>query len=338
MKSQSHRWCVARNLNWCAVVACFVGSTAVSVSARAELLLLDPSSDLIGAIATTRADAEDTLTDIARRSGLGYEDMRRANPGVDPWLPGTETDIVLPTHYVLPSMVRKGVVVNIAEYRLYYFTQAEGREVVATFPVSIGRMDWETPIGQHRITAKQVRPVWYPPDSVRAEHAAEGDILPRAIPPGPANPLGDYAIRLSHSSYLIHGTNKPVGIGMQVTHGCIRMYPEDIEWLFPQLAADATVEIVNEPLKFGWDGADLYFEAHPRLDGDGEQDAAGLTGVTSLYVRATTDRPAVVDWAVMEEVYRARLGIPVRVGRALAPARVSPAIALMQDESKYPLR
>ncbi len=309
---------------------------------RAELLLRDPTSDLVGALATARADIEDTLTDIARRTGLGYEDMLRANPGVDPWLPGTETDIVLPTRYVLPAGGRDGLVVNIAEYRLYFFTRLGEREAVATFPVSIGRMDWETPIGAHRILSKQARPTWFPPDSIRAEHAAEGDILPRSIPPGPDNPLGDYALRLSQAGYLIHGTNKPVGIGMQVTHGCIRMYPEDIEWLFPQVPVGATIKIVNEPLKFGWIGDELYFEAHPPLEGDPAANGDGSTDMIALLVRATSTRAATVDWDVMEEVYRARLGIPVRVGTAKAPANALPAaspVAIERSQAdKYPLR
>ncbi len=296
---------------------------------RAELLLLDTDADLVGSLATARADQEDTLTDIARRTGLGYEDMLRANPGVDPWLPGTDTDIVLPTRYVLPADARDGVVVNIAEYRLYYFTRIGERAAVATFPVSIGRMDWETPLGQHRVLSKQARPTWFPPDSIRAEHAAEGDILPRSIPPGPANPLGDYALRLSQSGYLIHGTNKPVGIGMQVTHGCIRMYPEDIAWLFPQVPVGARIHIVNQPLKFGWVGSELYLEAHPPLEGDVAAASAGLTGLMALFVQATADRPVVVDWDVMEEVFRARLGIPVRVALATAAPAASAGVRVI---------
>ena len=207
-----------------------------SVTGPAETFLLGQDSDLVGALLTARASYEDTFTDMARRTGLGYEDMLRANPGIDPWLPGNDTEVLLPTRYVLPSGARRGILINIAEFRLYYFTQVDGRPVVATFPISIGRMDWATPLGMHKIIGKQARPTWYPPESIRAEHARDGDVLPRAVPPGPKNPLGDYAMRLTQSGYLIHGTNKPVGIGMQVTHGCIRMYPEDIEWLFPKVA------------------------------------------------------------------------------------------------------
>ncbi len=290
---------------------------AVASPASAETLPLVQGSDLVGTLGIARADYSETLTDIGRRSGLGYEDMVRANPGIDPWLPGDGTEVVLPTRFVLPAGLRQGVLVNIAEYRLYYFTRVDGAEAVATFPISIGRMDWETPIGRHRVLSKQKNPAWYPPDSIRAEHAADGDILPDVIPPGPDNPLGAYAMRLSRSGYLIHGTNKPVGIGMQVTHGCIRMYPEDIEWLYPLVPVGAAVEIVSQPYKFGWAPDGLYLEVHPPLDGDTAAWEHGMTQVTQAYVRATEGRPARVDWDLVEEVYRAKLGIPVRVGDVL---------------------
>ncbi len=304
---------------------CLVAGALLGAICRsdAETLLLLPGSDLVGAMEVTTANYEDTLTDIGRRAGLGYEEMLRANPGIDPWLPGEGTEIVLPKRYVLPAGAREGLIVNIAEYRLYYFTQASGAAAVATFPVSIGRMDWSTPLGRHRIASKQVQPAWYPPESIRAEHAADGRFLPKIVPPGPENPLGEYAMRLSISSYLIHGTNKPVGIGMQVTHGCIRMYPEDIQWLFPQVPVGAAVQIVSQPIKFGWAADGLYMEVHPPLDGDVHSEERGMTAVTEAYVEATRERPADVDWHLVEEVYRAKLGIPVRVGDASAQAQVA---------------
>ncbi|WKZ11091.1 MAG: L,D-transpeptidase family protein [Gammaproteobacteria bacterium] len=300
------------------LVACVL--LALTSRADAETLLRVPGSDLIGATAVATATQDDTLTDIGRRTGLGYEEMLRANPGIDPWVPGEGTEVVLPKRFILPAGAREGVIVNIAEYRLYYFTQAAGAPAVATFPVSIGRMDWSTPLGRHRISSKQTRPAWYPPESVRAEHAADGRPLPKVVPPGPDNPLGDYAMRLNISSYLIHGTNKPVGIGMQVTHGCIRMYPEDIQWLYPQIPVGTSVQIVNQPVKFGWAADGLYLEVHPALEGDVSSLERGMTVVTEAYVEATRERPANVDWNLVEEVYRAKLGIPIRVGDAVAPA------------------
>ncbi|MCC7257688.1 MAG: L,D-transpeptidase family protein [Gammaproteobacteria bacterium] len=317
-------------------LAALVLAGLLGAVAHAETLPLLPGSDLVGVIGSVRAGDQDTLTDIARRAGLGYEDMLRANPGVDPWLPGTDVDIVLPKRFILPGGSRTGIVVNLAEYRLYFFTQTGGRPVVATFPISIGRMDWATPLGRHRVLSKQARPTWYPPESIRAEHAADGDILPRSIPPGPNNPLGDHAMRLSQSGYLIHGTNRPVGIGMQVTHGCIRMYPEDIAWLFPQVPVGAGVEIVNQPYKFGWAPDGLYLEVHRHLEGDERSDAdgSGMTELMQQFVRATNNRPAEVDWALVDEAFRAKLGIPVRIGTAAAPATAPAATA----DVKYPKR
>lgn len=307
-----------------AIVLAMVGLLLGAPEVPAETFLLPSGNDLIGAIGAVQADYEDTLTDIARRTGLGYEDIIRANPGVDVWLPGEGTEITLPTRYIVPLAAREGILVNIAEYRLYYFTRVGGQPAVATFPISIGRMDWATPLGRHAVLSKQKNPTWYPPESIRREHAADGRYLAKMVPPGPNNPLGDYAMRLSQSGYLIHGTNRPVGVGMRVTHGCIRMYPEDIEWLFPRVAVRTPVQIVNQPYKFGWDADGLYLEVHPPLEDDRSAEERGMTILTQLYVRATDNRPAEVDWALVEEVYREKRGIPVRVGRAVTMADGSP--------------
>lgn len=227
---------------------------ALPGTVQAEQFELPPDgNDVIGAVTIITARADDTLLDIARRHGLGYEDIVRANPDVDAWLPGEGTEVLLPTRYVLPPGSRRGVVLNLAEYRMYYFPKPKDGEpaVVMTFPMSIGRMDWETPLGMARVVSKVTNPSWYPPESVRAEHAADGDPLPRMVPPGPKNPLGEFAMRLSIPGYLIHGTNRPAGVGMRVTHGCIRMFPEDIQFLFDQISVDTPVRIINEPVKVG---------------------------------------------------------------------------------------
>jgi L,D-transpeptidase ErfK/SrfK len=246
-----------------------LGFAAVTDDVMADIYELpEDGSDVVGEIRTVIAAHEDTLVDIARRHGVGYQDIVRANPDVDVWVPGEGTEVVLPTRYVLPAGPRKGVVLNLAEYRLYYFPQpSEGeRAVVMTYPVSIGRRDWETPIGTTRIVAKAIDPSWYPPESIREEHAAEGRPLPRVVPPGPDNPLGRHAIRLALPGYLIHGTNRPAGVGMRVTHGCLRMFPEDIEYLFPRVGINTSVRIVNEPVKIGWSGDALVMEVHPVLE------------------------------------------------------------------------
>ena len=247
-------------------VLTFFLCATLSFSAVYELPPLE--NNIIGSIKTIKAEHKDTLLDIARRHGLGYEDIVKANPNLDIWIPGKDSDVLLPTKYILPNVRREGLVLNLAEYRMYYFPVPKKNEkpIVITYPISIGRMDWETPLGETRITAKAKNPSWYPPESIRAEHEAEGDFLPRIDPPGPDNPLGEYAMRLDIPGYLIHGTNRPAGVGMRVTHGCIRMYPEDIFFLYNELKVGTPVRIINEPIKLGWDERKLFLEVHSSLD------------------------------------------------------------------------
>jgi len=308
------------------------GSLAGPVSAAEYSLATQ--DDLIGSPGHTVSVYDDTLIDIARTNQLGYEEIRLANPGVDAWLPGEGTDVQLPTQFVLPQAKRSGIVINIAEYRMYYYFEADGDARVRTFPISIGRMDWGTPLGRAAIIKKVKNPSWYPPRSIRDEWAADGRELGSHVPPGPDNPLGEYALRLSIPGYLIHGTNRPAGVGMRVTHGCIRMFPEDIEWLFPKVPVDTPVRIVNQPIKLGWSGDDLYLEVHPSLaeGGASEEDAEGeivtqgtdetivgvssssMTDIIELYVEVTRDRTASVDWDLINTVYEERLGMPVKIG------------------------
>lgn len=308
---------------------------------RAEIFELPPPGfDVIGAVTTVTARDADTLVDIGRRHGLGYEDIVRANPNVNIWVPGEGTQIVLPTRYVLPPGPRSGLVLNVAEYRIYYYPQPKAGEpaYVMTYPVSIGRQDWETPLGMTEIIAKAVNPSWYPPQSVRDEHLAAGDPLPPVVPPGPDNPLGKHALRLSMPSYLIHGTNKPAGVGMRVSHGCVRMFPEDIEFLFDRVATKTKVRIINAPIKFGWDGDELVIEAHPVLDATAlkTDDAVAveeepvvrdqLTTVTELFIVATGERAGELDWSRAEEAVGRSDGIPVAVGLGIKNAATSAAL------------
>ena len=294
-------------------------------TARADIYELPPEGfDVIGAVSTITARHEDTLVDIARRHGLGYQDIVRANPDLNPWLPGEGAEVILPTRYVLPPGPREGVVLNLAEYRLYYFPAPKDgqRAYVMTYPISIGRMDWETPLGLTEVISKVVDPAWYPPKSVREEHAADGDPLPAVVPPGPQNPLGRFAMRLSMPGYLIHSTNRPAGVGMRVSHGCIRMFPEDIEFLFDRVDINTKVRIINEPLKFGWSGDELVMESHPLLE---ESDKDPLTSVTELFITATGDRSGKLDWHLAEEVVGRSDGIPIAVGRGTKNAATSAA-------------
>jgi L,D-transpeptidase ErfK/SrfK len=301
-----------------------------AATARNVYALAETGTDVVGALSHTQSRYEDTLIDLGRLHNLGFEELRRANPQIDPWLPGEGSKILLPNAFVLPQSERRGIVINIAEYRIYYFYRVEGRAFVATAPASVGRMDWATPLGRTAITAKVRRPSWYPPASVRKEYAEDGWKLARIVPPGPDNPLGEYALRLGLPGYLIHGTNRPDGVGMRVTHGCIRLFPEDIEWLFPRVDVNTPVQIVNQPVKFGWQGDDLYLEVHPALEvvedpdaGSEGENADTMTLVTQAYVRATAEREGQVDWQRVAQTFEAKLGIPVKVGTRPASVAVT---------------
>jgi len=293
------------------LIAMLVASNAVAAVHR----MPEGSDDLLGELQTISSKYEDTFIDLGRTYNVGYEELKSANPGVDPWLPGVGTNIVLPTRFVLPEGAREGIVVNVAEYRIYYYYTSGGVKYVKTAPASVGRQDWGTPVGRTRIVAKVRNPSWYPPESIRAEHAARGDALPKVVPPGPDNPLGAYALRLGFDSYLIHGTNRPEGLGMRVTHGCVRLLPEDIAWLFPQVNLQTPVSIINQPVKFGWSNDDLYLEVHPPLEQSGQSLAsADMTLITREYVKVTGTGSAEVDWELVAQVYKQQSGVPVKVG------------------------
>jgi L,D-transpeptidase ErfK/SrfK len=226
----------------------------------------DPqATGVLGELQVTYARYEDTLPDIARRFNLGFDELVNANPGVDPWLPGEGTRIVLPTQFVLPDAPYEGVVVNLAALRMFYYPQPgkDGQRVVITYPIGIGKVGWATPEGTTKIVSKRKDPYWTPPASVRKEHAAEGDPLPARVPPGPENPLGNRAMNLGWSSYLIHGTNKPAGVGLRASHGCIRMYPEDVLVLFDMVAVGTKVTVVNQPILYRMQGDSLYVQSYP---------------------------------------------------------------------------
>ena len=225
---------------------------------------------VIGEPQVVFASKTDTLSDLAREYGLGYDEILAANPDINPWLPGENTPILLPTQYVLPAVAREGVILNIAAKRLYYFPDpSEGQPPsVMTYPIGIGRVGWETPLGSTTVTAKAKDPTWYVPASVRKEHAEMGDPLPSVVPPGPDNPLGSRVLKLDMPGYLIHGTNQPYGVGMRVSHGCVRLYPENIETLFERVAIGEGVQIVNEPYLLGQRDDELYFESHAPLEDD----------------------------------------------------------------------
>lgn len=275
----------------------------------------DSATDVVGELQVIRARGQDTFIDIALAYDLGYDELVEANPGIDPWLPGEGTEIILPTRFVLPDAPREGIVLNVAAKRLFYFPKAEpgAAPVVHTFPISIGREGWATPLGTTRIVSKRTDPEWRVPASIRKEHAEAGDPLPAVVPPGPDNPLGRHAMRLAlRGDYLIHGTNKPAGIGMRASHGCIRMNPGHIEWLYPKVPIGMPVHIVNQPLLVGSAGGELLVEAHPALEEDQARRTAALLEQVGDRL-AKLDPGAMVDYARLARIVNERRGIPVSV-------------------------
>ncbi|MGR9087681.1 MAG: L,D-transpeptidase family protein [Gammaproteobacteria bacterium] len=224
-------------------------------------------------MALTRAEQDETLLDVARRFLLGQTEITRLNPDLDRWRIKKDDIVRLANRRILPDTPRDGIALNIAEYRMYYYppVQKGMKPQVMSYAHGIGRMDWKTPLGKTHIAGKVKDPAWHPPESIRREHAANGDPLPDVVAPGPHNPLGAYMLRLAvPGGYLIHGTDvdKIYGIGMQITHGCIRMYPEDIEALYRSIPVGTPVYLVKQPIKVGWLDNTLYIEAHPDLEGE----------------------------------------------------------------------
>lgn len=290
------------------------------VSSHAKQYVVNDLGDtVIGEVSQTHADLKDTLLDVGRRHGFGYFDMKLVNPEVDTWLPGAGREIVLPSQFVLPHAPREGIVMNVPEMRLYYFPPRKKGEpqYVLTYPLGVGREGWNTPYMATRVIEKKKNPNWYPPESIREEHAQAGDPLPRIVKAGPDNPLGDYAMRLGRPEYLIHGTNKPYGVGMRVSHGCIRLYPEDIESLFQQVSLNTPVNIINQPYKVGVKNDVIYLEAHPFLDEDATLFENNLTSVVSMLVKISDERDYEIDWAAAYDAINNPTGIPRVIGMYL---------------------
>ena len=280
-----------------------------------NFVLLSDDQSIIGEPQVVFAKESDTLSDIARAYGLGYDEIVAANPDVNPWLPGENTPVVLPTQYVLPDVPREGIVLNIASKRLFYFPEsAEGEpQIVKTYPIGIGRVGWETPIGNTAVVAKARDPHWYVPASVRKEHAEQGDPLPAVVPPGPDNPLGHRVLQLDMPGYLIHGTNQPYGVGMRVSHGCVRLYPENIDYLYELVEVGETVSIINEPYLIGRLDGDIYFEAHEPLEDDDVDPANRLDHLLDSWNAKSDCGLRDADIARARGIARAAVGTPLKL-------------------------
>ncbi len=281
--------------------------------------LTDPTSQVFGEDLHITTHYSDTLVEIARRYGLGYEEMVRANPKVDPWLPGEGTAIVIPGRHILPPGPRDGIVVNIPEHRIYYFPKPRKGQTptVVTYPVSIGKMDWQTPMGLTHVVSKEKNPTWNPPASVRAEHLANNDPLPagvirsgRTIPWDCLPCVWPY-IRVTT---LFMAPTTPWRWVWPVTHGCIRMYPEDVAAIFPTVPVGTKVYLINVPLKVAFVDGDLLLEAHPPVDAQGQSIEPVVSKFEDLLAQVLGNTTTAVNWDIAVDTLTKADGIPVLVG------------------------
>ncbi len=318
-----------------------LGATAVLPRIlRAEAAAAD--GDLIGRMRALVTDAETVLLDVARGHDLGIIELSAANPGVDPWVPGEERLIVLPTQHIFPDARRRGIVVNLAELRLYYFPREGPPE---THAVGIGREGVETPRGTTKIVRKRKNPTWYPTAATRRENPG----LPEVVPPGPDNPLGTRALYLGWPTYLIHGTSKPYGVGRRVSRGCIRLYPEQIEALYDKVPIGTPVTVLDQTIKAGWHEGELYLEAHPDVDQLEELEATYRLTVKPPppvhdYIREKAGEAADrVDWDFVDAELVARRGYPVRITRPAGARRLAlrepdpPVVVTRRGRSSFDL-
>lgn len=294
------------------------GIAALTLRAVPGRAALPPRDDLVGELVTYVSHADETLLSIARAHNVGVPHVSALNPGVDPWVPGSGTRLLLPTWHIIPDVPREGLIVNKADLRLYFFPKSGPMQHYA---IGVGKEGFNTPTGVTRIVRKRHKPTWIP----TAASINEKPWLPRAVPPGPDNPLGDYAMDFGFpGSYLVHSTNKPFGVGRRVSHGCIRMYPEGMERLFPQVALGSRAMVIDQPTKVGWHNGELYLQVMPTMAQIDELEATTRMSpapppldVEQLVVaKAGTDLGR-IDWEAVAQTARERKGIPVQVTRGL---------------------
>ncbi len=314
----------------------FAGASPLSISALSALLLFSapiaiasPSGTAsglgkisnahytkpyIGQMQEVTASYEDTLVHIGREYGVGFVEMRAANPSVDPWLPGSGTDIIIPTLNILPDAVHEGVVINLAEMRLYYYKTPNSQPL--TFPIGIGRDGLKTPLGITSVVRKKDAPTWTPTDRMRKEDPT----LPISVPPGPDNPMGSHALYLGFPTIAIHGTNKPYGIGRRVSSGCIRMFPEDITQIFDMAPVGTKVTVVDQPIKAAWIDNRLFLEVHPTqeqaaiMEHEGTVPDYQLSERDLSYIMRVAGKDVKnLDWQKIRKVVKERKGYPIPI-------------------------
>jgi L,D-transpeptidase ErfK/SrfK len=313
----------------------------IPLPVQTERFELAPGQDIVGQVQVTTVGKDDTLTDIARRFNVGYEEIVRANPGVDPWLPGVGRKVVLPTQFILPNAPREGVVINIPAMRLYYFPPHKAGEpqVVITHPIGIGKVGWSTPEGVTKIVRRQKDPTWTVPVSVLKEHRENGEELQRVIGPGPDNPLGRRAFYLQWPSYLIHGTNKPAGVGLRSSHGCIRLFPEDIAQLFDMVPIGTKVRVVNQPFVFGWHDDNLYMQPLDVLADDTRDWKKAPRKLLSKSLASSLQKDLKahnehVNWDVVSAISKSPRGLPVPISTPTASSadQIVASATVVRDE------
>lgn len=293
------------------------GPAAATAAARVEDAGGVP--EVIGSPGRHVASHEDTLIELARRYNLGFNELAAANRDMDPWIPGEGSEILLPSQHILPSGPRQGLLLNLVDQRLYYFPPDGGP--VETHPIGTGREARDTPLGQTKIVRKQANPTWYPPASARAEDPT----LPSVVRPGPNNPLGQFAMYLGWPLYLIHGTNRPYGVGRRVSRGCIRLYPEDIARLFPLIPVGTQVTVVAQEAKIAWHDRQLLLEIHPtpqqgdELEAGKEMTHAEVPELAYLVSEAAGPKAAGIDWDAVRRAEAERTGVPVPILEAEKP-------------------
>jgi L,D-transpeptidase ErfK/SrfK len=298
-------------------------SALAAQPAAADEYPLAPGQKVVGEIREHVVQPGEGLNDIARKFDVGYTALAAANPGVDQFTPGVGRRLIIPSVYILPDTPREGIVLNLGQYRLFYFPP--GGDRVFTYPIGIGVIGWKTPLGATRVVRKATNPTWYPPPSIRAERPE----LPAIVPPGPDNPLGTYALYLGWPKFLIHDTNKPDGVGRNVSHGCIHLYPDDIAELYPMLAVGASVRAVNQPATAGWSENELLVKVFPshsqveEIDIDRPVTAEPAQGVQRLVQAEAGSFGDFVDWGAVHRAANQRTGIALQVADRSRVARGS---------------
>ena len=312
LETQSRAW-GRLAAGWLATLA-----LAAATLGRAAVYPLPADGALIGRDRLTHAKASDTLLGIARRYSVGYWEIQAANPHVHMWLPGEGTPVVIPGRFIIPPVPHVGIVVNLPAHRLFYFPRSgrHDQAVVITYPVSPGEKGWDTPVGVTRVVRKVPHPVWIPTPSILRAHAKAGDPIPRVWPAGPNNPMGEWALQttLSGGEIYIHGTNNPMAIGMAVTHGCVRLYPEDIAALFPVVPVGTPVTIVNDPILATLQDGRLYLSIHPPLHSQNVPAKPDYAAISKVIDQTVGGATVAIDWARVRRMAEHANGMPQLIG------------------------